>query len=87
MIKDKTLKVEGTGGQHVLYDGFVKLKVSFPDDVVGASNELESLALVQGSKYVENGHSGYEEVTMSSIVQDRLTVLNNFLHYHLIKFF
>ena len=46
MIKDKTLKVEGAGGQRVMYDDFVKLKVSFPGDVVGASGELESLALV-----------------------------------------
>ena len=29
-----------------MYDGFVKLKMSFPSDIVGSSEEIESLALV-----------------------------------------
>ena len=38
--------VEGAGGQKVPYDGFVKIKVKFPKDVVGTSKEVETLALV-----------------------------------------
>ena len=45
-VRDGMLNVEGAGGQQVMYDGFVKLKMSFPSDIVGSSDEIESLALV-----------------------------------------
>ena len=40
------LDIKGAGGQNVPYDGFVQVKMKFPNAVVGTSEEVETWALV-----------------------------------------
>ena len=39
-------RYQGAGGQNVPYDGFVQVKMKFPNAVVGTSEEVEMWALV-----------------------------------------
>ena len=45
-IDKNALRVEGAGGQGVPYDGFIRVKMQFPESTVGVHREVETLALV-----------------------------------------
>ena len=38
--------IEGAGGQNVPFDGFIKIKMRFPNNIVGFRNEVDTVALV-----------------------------------------
>ena len=45
-ISQSDLKVEGAGGQSILYHGFVRVNMRFQKNVVGTDSEVTTLALV-----------------------------------------
>ena len=45
-ISQAGFSVEGAGGQLIQFDGFLRIKTSFPKDVVGTDCEVETFALV-----------------------------------------
>ena len=45
-ISCSELKVEGAGGQHIPYEGFVRVRMKFSKEAVGTNSEVETLALI-----------------------------------------
>ena len=45
-MSNHQINVEGAGGQTISYDGFVRIKVKLPQELVGLSEEVNTFALV-----------------------------------------
>ena len=45
-LTDNALNVEGAGGQHVSYDGFVNIKLKLPKNTTGTEKEVDTWALI-----------------------------------------